>query len=404
MLTSKIQEITAAKRLDNVRYAIRDLAVLADELERQGKQIVHLNVGDPLDSDFETPPELIEAVVRAMRDGRNGYAPALGVPEALEAIRAEAERKGIEDIHDVFVTQGVSEGIDFCLTALLDEGEEVLLPCPGYPLYTAVLAKLGAVGKPYRLVEEAGWQADVDELRRAVTPRTRAIVVINPNNPTGALHSQETLEAIAEVARQHNLLIITDEIYDKLVLDGASHVSMAALAPDLPIVTFGGLSKACLATGWRLGWAIVSGNRAALQPYVEGIHKLLRSRLCANHPLQYAIEPALAGLENRLDGILARLTSRRDLTVKWCESTPLVSCVAPKGAFYAFPRLEIPDADLDFVRLLLESKQVLVVHGAGFGEDPGTRHVRIVFLPPEPVLKDAYGRIGEFLTEHYAKL
>ncbi len=404
MLTSKIQEITAARRLDNVRYAIRDLAVLADELEREGKQIIHLNIGDPLDSDFETPPELIEAVVRAMRDGRNGYAPALGVPEALEVIRTEAERKGIGNIHDVFVTQGVSEGIDFCLTALLDEGEEVLLPCPGYPLYSAVLAKLGAVAKPYRLVEEAGWEPDVDELRGTVTPATRAIVLINPNNPTGALHSAETLEAIAEVARQHNLVILADEIYDKLVLDGANHVSMAALAPDLPVVTFGGLSKACLATGWRLGWGIVSGNRAALQPYIEGIHKLLRSRLCANHPLQYAIEPALVGLDSRLDGILARLSARRDLTVQWCESTPLVTCVAPKGAFYAFPRLEIPDADLDFVRLLLASKHVLVVHGAGFGEDPGTRHVRIVFLPPEPVLKDAYDRIGTFLGEHYGKL
>jgi alanine-synthesizing transaminase len=401
MLTSKVHELSAAKRLDNVRYAIRDLAVLADELVLQGKEVLQLNIGDPLASDFATPPHLIEAVTRAMRDGKNGYAPALGVSEALEAVRAEAERKGIQNIQDIFITQGVSEGVDFCLTALLDEGDEALIPCPGYPLYSAVLNKLGAVGRGYYLIEECGWEPNVEDVTAAISPRSRTIVVINPNNPTGAVHSLETLEAIAELARRHHLLIIADEIYDKLLLDGRQHICLAALAPDVPVVTFGGISKACLATGWRLGWAIVSGKAAVVKPYIEGIHKLLRSRLCANHPLQYAIAPALAGLEERLPEIIAKLKARRDLTVEWCNSTFHVSCVAPKGAFYAFPRLDIPEDDLSFVRALLVEKHVLLVHGGGFGQQPGSRHARMTFLPPEPVLCQAYERIGQLLRERY---
>jgi alanine-synthesizing transaminase len=227
------------------------------------------------------------------------------------------------------------------------------------------------------------------------------MVLINPNNPTGAVCSRRMLESIAELARRHNLVIFADEIYDKLILDDDQHVSMAAVAPDVPVVTFGGLSKNYLAPGWRIGWGIVSGETAAVKPYVEGINRLLRARLCANHPEQYAIKPALEGPQDHLVGVLKKLRSRRDLTVQWCNSTPRVSCVSPRGAFYAFPRIDIPEGDDVFVKELLVKKHVLVVHGSGFGQKAGTKHFRIVFLPDEQTLSNAYQSIGEFMRERY---
>jgi len=401
MLTTKALEVLVAKNLQHVRSPIRDLAAVADELRRQGKTILMLNIGDPLDADFSTPPELVDAVVEALRNGKNGYAPALGVPEALHAIRGEAERKGIRNIQDVFITDGVSEAVDICLTALLNPGDDLLVPRPGYPLYSAVLAKIGAGRNPYDLAEELDWEPDVGGLAARVTPSTRGIVLINPNNPTGAVHSRRTLEAIAELARQNNLVIFADEIYDRVTFDGAEHVPLATLAPDIPVVTFGGLSKGFLATGWRVGWCVVSGPAAAVRSYTEGMHKLLRSRLSANHPVQYAVRPALEGMQQHLRAMIAKLKARRDLTLKWCDSTPRVRCVMPKGGFYAFPRLDIPEDDLDFVKALLLEKQVLVVHGGGFGQQAGTRHIRIVFLPQEPTLRNAYQAIGEFMAGRY---
>jgi alanine-synthesizing transaminase len=401
MLTAKAFEVLVAKNLQHVRSPIRDLAAVADELRRQGKTVLMLNIGDPLDADFRTPPELVDAVVQALRDGKNGYAPALGVPEALASIRADAERKGIRNIQEVFITDGVSEAVDICLTALLNPGDDLLVPRPGYPLYSAVLAKIGAARNPYDLVEELDWEPEVESLAARVTPSTRGIVLINPNNPTGAVHSRRTLEAIADLARQNNLVIFADEIYDRVTFDGAQHVPMATLAPDVPVVTFGGLSKGFLATGWRVGWCVVSGPAGALQSYIEGVHKLLRSRLSANHPVQYAVRPALDGMQQHLPGMIAKLQARRDLTLKWCDATPRVRCVAPKGGFYAFPRLDIPEDDLDFVKALLVEKQVLVVHGGGFGQQAGTRHIRIVFLPQEATLQRAYQAIGEFITGRY---
>jgi alanine-synthesizing transaminase len=385
-----------------VHYAIRDLAALADEVTRQGKEILPLNIGDPLEFDFRTPPHLVEAVVKAMRDGLDGYAPSLGVPEAVAAACAEAERKGIRNIQSVFVTAGVSEAVDVCLAALLDPGENVVTPSPEYPLYSAVLAKLGAPLNCYLLDEANGWEPDLEHLSSRLFSGTRALVVINPNNPTGGMYSRKTLEAIVEFARQNNLLIFADEIYDKLILDGdRPHTSVAALAPDVPVVTFNGLSKAYLAPGWRVGWTVVSGPAAALQPYLEGVHKLLRARLCSNHPQQYAVRPALEGPQDHLVEVRRKLRLRRDLTVQWCNTTPRISCVKPLGAFYAFPRLEIPESDEDFVRHLLLEKQVFVVHGSGFGEAPETRHFRIVFLPDEATLQRAYAAIAEFIRERY---
>jgi alanine-synthesizing transaminase len=395
------REITAARRLDHVRYAIRDLACIADEVSKQGHAILPLNMGDPNIFGFQTPPHVVEAACKAMRENRNGYAPSPGIPQAIEAIRGEAERKGIRNVQDIFVTSGASEAVDVCLTALLNSGEELLMPCPDYPLYSAVVAKLEVNSRPYFLNEDDGWQPDLVDLEREITPRTRAMVLINPNNPTGAVCSRRMLESIAELARRHNLVVFADEIYDKLMLDGDQHISFAAVAPDLPVVTFGGLSKNYLAPGWRIGWGIVSGDAAAVKPYLEGIHRLLRARLSANHPEQYAIKAALEGPQDHLIETNRRLRAQRDLTVKSCNAIRHMSCVAPRGAFYAFPRIEIPEGDDVFVKELLLQKHVLVVHGSGFGQKPGTKHFRVVFLPDEPTLTRAYTAIGDFMRERY---
>jgi alanine-synthesizing transaminase len=395
------REIAAARRLDNVRYAIRDLVSVADEVTAQGHKVLPLNVGDPLVFDFETPAHIIEAVHKAMLDGKNGYAPSQGVSEALEAIRGEAARKGITTVRDVFVTTGVSETVDLCISALVNPGEDILTPRPDYPMYSAVLCKLGIELNAYDLNEDDGWQPDLADIEGKLTPGTRGIVLINPNNPTGSLCSRKMLEQIAEVARRNHLVVFADEIYDKLILDDTPHIAFASVATDVPCITFGGMSKNYLAPGWRIGWGIVSGDAAAIKPYVEGIHRLLRARLCANHPEQYAIKAALEGPQDHLIEVRRKLRSRRDLTQKWCEATPRVSCVAPRGAFYAFPRIDIPESDEVFVKELIRQKHVMVVHGSGFGQKAGTRHFRIVFLPEDKTLTEAYQAIGEFIRERY---
>ena len=401
-MTTQAREILAALRLENVRYAIRDLTVLADEVAKSGKKILPLNIGDPLKFDFATPPHMIDAVQKAMRDGHNGYAPSHGINEAVQAIGAEAERRGIRNIQSIFVTAGVSEGVELCLTSLCNPGEDVLTPSPEYPLYSAVLAKIESPINAYYLDEDQDWGPNHEEMESKITAKTRGIVVINPNNPTGAVYARQKLEQVCDLARRHNLVILADEIYDKLILDDdAQHISLASLAPGLPVITFSGLSKPYLAPGWRVGWAICSGPKAALKAYIEGVHKLLRARLCSNGPMQYAIKPALEGPQGHIQEMNDKLRRRRDLTVKWANSTPRVSCVAPMGTFYAFPKLDIPGDDLDFVKGVLMEKQALVVHGSGFGQKPGTRHFRIVFLPDEQTLAKAYAGMADYLREHY---
>jgi len=401
MPLTEARAITAATRVNNIRYAIRDLASVAEEITRQGHKVLPLNLGDPPAFDFPTPPHLIEAVYKAMRDGKNGYAPSPGIPQALAAIRGEAARKGITTVRDVFVTSGVSETVDACITALVNPGDDILTPRPDYPLYSAVLSKLGNPLNTYDLNEDDGWQPELADVERKITPNTRGIVLINPNNPTGSLCTRQMLEQVADIARRHNLVVFADEIYDKLILDQSPHIAFAAVAPDVACVTFGGMSKNYLVPGWRIGWGIVSGDAAAVKGYNEAIHRLLRGRLCANHPEQYAIQPALEGPQDHLLEVQRKLRSRRDVTQKWCQSTPRVSCVAPRGAFYAFPKVEIPDSDETFVKELIRQKHVMVVHGSGFGQKPGTQHFRIVFLPDEQTLAKAYASIAEFMEERY---
>ena len=402
MVTKAVAEVMAASRMINVRYAIRDLTVVAEEVAREGHQILYLNIGDPCKYDFHTPPHMIEAVLKAMVDGHNGYAHSLGLPEAVEAIRHEAERNGFRDIQSIFIGYGSGEVIDSCLTALLNPGDNVLTPSPEYPLYGAIMGKLDCPINAYELDEDNGWEPDVEDIARKINARTRGILLITPNNPTGAVYSKRTLEKILELAREHGLIIFADEIYDKLIFDpDEKHVSVATLATDVPIVTFNGLSKAYLVPGWRIGWAIATGPRAVLHPYMEAVHRLLRARLSAPHPFQYAIKPALEGPQDHLEVVRRKLKRRADLTAEWAKRTPQVKLVAPKGAFYAYPTLKIPEDDLTFVTELLKQKYVLVVHGSGFGEKPGTRHIRIVFLPPEPVLSTAYEAMTEFIRERY---
>ncbi len=403
--------IPSSHNLATLKYAIRDLAVLAAQVQKQGHEVLYLNVGDPLKFDFATPPHLIEAVIKAMRDGQNGYAASEGYAPAIEAVRREAARKGLTTVHNVFITQGVGETVDICLTALLNPGDNLLTPKPDYPLYSAVLTKLGVALNAYDLDEDNGWEPDLADIERKITPQTRGIVLINPNNPTGAIYSRKTLEAIAELARKHNLVVFADEIYDKLLLDengengDAPMIAFGSIAPDVACITFGGMSKNYLAPGWRLGWGIASGDAAAMSGYVESIHRILRARLSANLPMQHAIPAALDGPQDHLISVNAKLRARRDLTAAWCSSTPRVSLVAPKAAFYAFAKLDIPEGSTDndesFVKDLLFAKHVLVVHGSGFGQRTGTQHFRIVFLPQEAVLTKAYTNITDFISARY---
>jgi len=395
--------ISPARRTKDITYAIRDVVLVAQEVASEGRELLKLNIGDPNQFDFVTPRLIVEATHQAMLNNHNGYAPSHGIAEAVDAIRADAESKGIRSIHNAFVTTGASEAIDICLTALINEGENVLTPSPGYPLYSGILSKLCAEPNTYYLDESNGWQPDLDDIAGRINDRTRAIIIINPNNPTGAVYSRRTLQGIVDIAKRHGLVIFSDEIYDELIYNGQEHISVASLDADAPIVTFKGLSKVYMVPGFRIGWGIISGRASRLGGYIEAVDKLLRSRLCSNHPSQYAIRPALEGDQGHLGETIERLTRRRDITVEMLNAIEGISCVAPQGAFYAFARLDIEADDDAFVRELIRETGVVVVPGSGFGQVPGTKHFRVVFLPPEDILKEAYARIGRFMGAYLAR-
>jgi alanine-synthesizing transaminase len=397
--------IRTARRMEGVTYAVRDVVVLARQAEALGKKIISLNIGDPCQFDFRTPEPVVEAIVKALRDNKTSYSASEGIPEAREAIRRDAEeRKGIRSIQDVFIGNGASEPIELLLNALLEPGEAVLLPSPGYPLYSAVLAKLSARELYYKLDESNGWQPDPDDIARRVDAGTRALVLINPNNPTGSVAGRDTLEAVLEIAARHQLLVLSDEIYDRMVLDSQEDfVATASLRDDVPIATFGGLSKVWLGPGLRMGWTILSGPGEALAPLTDAMGRLVRARLCPSHPVQWAIKPALAGPNPHIAEVNAKLRRRRDFTVERLNAIPGWSCVPPKGAFYAFPRFELGDLrDIELVRDLILQYGVVVVHGSGFGQDD-FNHVRIVFLPPEELLAEAYDHIAEYSMGKYPR-
>ncbi len=392
--------IKAARRTENIKYAVRDIVVLAQETAKTGKEMLYLNIGDPNQFDFQTPSHIVEATYEAMKANKNGYAPSSGTAEAIDAIGREAERKGIKNIQDIFITTGGSEAIEICLTALVNENENVLTPSPGYPLYTAVIAKLGAIENPYYLSEENDWQPDLEDIKSKINDKTRAIVLINPNNPTGSNCDRATLQELLKIARENEIVIFADEIYDKLLFDGGKHTSIASLDPDAPVISFCGLSKNYLGPGLRIGWGVISGDRSMLADYIEGINKILRARLCANHPLMYAIKPALDGDQSHIDVMKEKLTRRRDLTYQMMNEIDGITCKKPGGAFYAFPKLDIDGNDWDWVKGLIAETGVVVVPGGGFGQVPGTNHFRIVFLPPEDILEKSYKAIGEFMKKY----
>ncbi|MDT3697718.1 MAG: aminotransferase class I/II-fold pyridoxal phosphate-dependent enzyme [Ignavibacterium sp.] len=398
-----INKIVPAVRTENITYAVRDIVVLANQVAKTGKEMLYLNIGDPNIYDFAPPKYLVDATYEAMLKNLNGYAPSSGIKEAVVAIEKEADRKGITNVHDIFVTTGASEAIDICLTALVNDGENVLTPTPGYPLYTAIASKLQMIENPYYLDESNGWLPDIDDIKSKINDKTRAIILINPNNPTGSIYTEENLRQIIDLALKHNLVIFADEIYDKLLFDGKKQISIGALNKDVSCITFGGLSKNYMVPGFRIGWGIVSGRKEVLADYIEAINKILRARLSANHPEQYGIKPCLEGNQDHLFDAMKKLSSRRDLTVEMLNAIPGISCVKPEGAFYAFPKLEMKQPDNHFVAELIKETGVVVVPGSGFGQVPGTKHFRVVFLPNEQILEKAYKAIGSFFVKYQEK-
>jgi alanine-synthesizing transaminase len=393
-------KIKPAVRTENITYAVRDIIVLANEVAKTGKEMLYLNIGDPNIYDFAPPKEMIEATYKAMLENKNGYSPSSGIKPALDSIEREAERKGIKNILDIFITTGASEAIELALTALVNEGENVLTPTPGYPLYTAISSKLQAMENPYYLDESNGWQPDIEDIKSKVNDKTKAIIIINPNNPTGSNASYETLKELVDFAVEHNLVIFADEIYDKLLFDDNKLVSIASINPDASVITFGGLSKNYMVPGFRIGWGVVSGHKEIMDDYIEAINKMLRARLSANHPEQYGIPAALDSNNEHLVTAMEKLTRRRNMTVEMLNAVDGIDCVKPEGAFYAFPSIDIKNEDSHFVAELIKETGVIVVPGSGFGQKPGSKHFRVVFLPQEEVLEKAYKSIADFYQKY----
>jgi alanine-synthesizing transaminase len=397
---SSTNSIPVAGRVHRFSYAIRNIVAEARRVEATGKAVRYLNIGDPVAFGFPTPPALIAAVERAMRDGHNGYGPSAGLPEARQAVAAEYTSRGFPVAADrVFLTAGTSEAIDLALCAIVDEGGEVLVPMPTYPLYTAVLAKLGARARLYRTDPAHGWAPDVDHLRSLVTPTTRALVVIDPNNPTGASYSAATRRALLDVADEHGLVILADEVYGDLGHEGAI-APLGSVDPDAPIISFSSLSKAYLAPGWRTGW-IGIGRSPRLDDVVAAIGKLADARLCSTLPMQHAIKEALGGDRSHQIAFRAALKERGAITAAHLSSIPGMSCVAPTAGFYAMPKVELPPgrSDEDYVLALLRATGVLCVYGSGFNMPPADGFLRIVFLASPGELRDVYRLVSDFTCE-----
>ena len=404
-----MKTIQKSAKLANVCYDIRGpIMDAARQMEEEGHKIIKLNIGNLAVFGFDAPEEIQQDMIRNLPNSA-GYSDSKGIFAARKAVMHETQKQGVKGVtlDDIYLGNGASELIVMATNALLDDGDELLLPSPDYPLWTAAVSLSGGTPVHYMCDESNGWMPDLDDIRRKITPATKGIVVINPNNPTGALYSDELLKAIVEIAREHGLVIFADEVYDKVLYDGIKHTSMAALSEDVLTIIFNGLSKNYRSCGYRAGWMVVCGDKRRAGDYIEGLNMLASMRLCANVPGQYAIQTALGGYQS-IDDLVAeggRMRRQRDLAWELITRIPGVTCVKPQATLYMFPKLDpkiypIED-DQAFIAELLEEERVLLVQGSGFNW-PHPDHFRLVFLPHEDDLRDAIGRVARFL-ENYRK-
>lgn len=394
-------------KLDHVLYDVRGPVVEeAAKMEEAGMKVLKLNIGNPAPFGFEAPEEVILDMRNQLRSCQ-GYSDSKGLFSARKAIMQYAQLKNIPNVSvsDIYTGNGVSELINLCMQALLNNGDEILIPSPDYPLWTATATLAGGKAVHYLCDEASEWYPDMEDIKRKITDRTKAIVIINPNNPTGALYPVEVLKQIAEIARENHLIVFSDEIYDRLVMDGEKHVSIASIAPDLFCVTFSGLSKSHMVAGFRVGWMILSGNKTIAKDYIDGLNMLSNMRLCSNVPAQSIVQTALGGYQSVNNYIVpgGRIYEQREIVCKALSAIPGISVVKPKAAFYVFPKIDtaryhIRD-DEKFALDFLKEKRVLLVHGGGFNW-PNPDHFRIVYLPEKAVLEDSMQKLEDFLKTY----
>ena len=402
---TNMREFKKSSKLDHVLYDVRGPVVEeATRMENTGTNVLKLNIGNPAPFGFRTPDEIIYDMRQQLTECE-GYSTAKGSFSARKAIMQYAQLKQIPhvSIEDVYTGNGVSELINLCMSALLDNGDEILIPSPDYPLWTACATLAGGKVVHYLCDEQSDWYPDLEDIKKKINSRTKAIVIINPNNPTGALYPREILQQIVEIAREHQLIIFSDEIYDRLVMDEEEHVSIASLAPDLFCVTFSGLSKSHMIAGFRIGWMVLSGNKKIAKDYIEGINMLSNMRLCSNVPAQSIVQTALGGYQSVKDYIIpgGRIYEQREYIYKTLTDIPGITAVKPKAAFYIFPKLDIKKFNImddeKFALDLLREKHILIIHGGGFNwKQPD--HFRVVYLPRVEVLEQASKKIADFLS------
>jgi aspartate/methionine/tyrosine aminotransferase len=404
MPTRNSRPVPVARRVNRFSYAIRNIVAEAKAVEAQGRRVRYLNIGDPVAFGFATPAHLVEAVTRAMRDGHNGYVPSVGIESARIAVAADYAARGVPISPDrVLITTGTSEGIELALTALVDEGDEVLVPSPTYPLYTAILAKIGAQPRYYRTDPDRDWLPDLDHLRTLISSRTRVLVVIDPNNPTGAVYPAAVRRALIELAERHDLTILADEVYGDLAFAGPLPL-LGSLDPDAPVISFSSVSKAYLAPGWRAGWMVV-GATPRLDDALAAVKKLADGRLCSPGPMNYAVEAALTGDRSHQAVFREALAERGRVTTEMLNAIPGMRCVAPKAAFYVLPSVSLPPgrSDEHYVLSLLRETGILCVNGSGFGVPASEGYFRIVFLANPRELASIYADIGTFTRDYLAR-
>lgn len=394
-------------KLDNVCYDIRGPVMdEAVKMESEGQRILKLNIGNPAPFGFTAPDEVIRDMMYNLRECE-GYSDSKGMFSARKAIMQYCQIKGIKgvDIGDIYLGNGVSELITMSMQGLLDNGDEILVPSPDYPLWTASVTLAGGNAVHYMCDEQNEWNPDIDDIKKKITPKTKGIVVINPNNPTGALYSDEVLREIVQIARQNDLILFADEIYDRLVMDGLTHTALASLAPDVPCVSFNGLSKSHRVAGFRVGWMVISGNKKKIKGYIEGLNLLSSMRLCSNVPAQSIVQTALGGIQS-VDELLlpgGRIYEQREFVYNALCEIDGISVVKPKAAFYIFPKLDTKKFNLhDDEKLVLDflkAKKVLLMHGKGFNY-PTPDHLRIVYLPRRRILGEAMDAFKDFLADY----